>query len=191
MTQASIKHVIDFMEEFVWRPYVGIIIPTKLHAHLDVCDTSPLWQHKPYQLTHIAIIFGEYSTMTGAEFMTNGYNNGLVHRIIRDVAEVLECHSSASAPATTAAATSVAISASTSADSSQHNLMQCFSHFLVITHSYLSTTAQIMDSRAIIAHIIAISLITDHSITITTSTTITVILDSSSQTFPYSSSHFS
>ncbi|RYR24326.1 hypothetical protein Ahy_B02g057825 [Arachis hypogaea] len=24
---------------FVWRPYVSIIIPAKLHVHLDVCDT--------------------------------------------------------------------------------------------------------------------------------------------------------
>ncbi|QHO02433.1 uncharacterized protein DS421_13g423760 [Arachis hypogaea] len=67
---ASIRHAIDFMEE---RSYVGIIIPADLHAHIDVCDT----QYKPYRLTRIAILFVEYSTMTGAGFKTNGYNNGI------------------------------------------------------------------------------------------------------------------
>ncbi|XP_015973254.1 serine/threonine-protein phosphatase 7 long form homolog [Arachis duranensis] len=36
---ASIRHDIDFKEDFVWRPYLGIIIPAELHHHLDVCDT--------------------------------------------------------------------------------------------------------------------------------------------------------
>ncbi|XLU34911.1 hypothetical protein S245_070977, partial [Arachis hypogaea] len=41
MTQANIRNTIDFMEEmsmgfeFVWRSYVGIIIPVELHAHLE------------------------------------------------------------------------------------------------------------------------------------------------------------
>ncbi|QHN84614.1 uncharacterized protein DS421_16g530150 [Arachis hypogaea] len=38
----SIRHDIDYMDEFVLRPYISIIIPTKLHAHLDVCDTVRL-----------------------------------------------------------------------------------------------------------------------------------------------------
>ncbi|RYR26465.1 hypothetical protein Ahy_B02g060705 [Arachis hypogaea] len=38
-TQASIRHAINFMEEFVWRPYVGIIIVADPYAHLDVYDT--------------------------------------------------------------------------------------------------------------------------------------------------------
>ncbi|XP_025630542.1 serine/threonine-protein phosphatase 7 long form homolog [Arachis hypogaea] len=36
--QANIRHAINIMEEFVWRLYIGIIIPAELHAHLDVCD---------------------------------------------------------------------------------------------------------------------------------------------------------
>ncbi|KAL4389764.1 hypothetical protein AHAS_Ahas03G0077700 [Arachis hypogaea] len=35
-TQANIMHAIDIMEEFVWKTYVGIIIPAEVHAHLDV-----------------------------------------------------------------------------------------------------------------------------------------------------------
>ncbi|KAL4299317.1 hypothetical protein AHAS_Ahas17G0088800 [Arachis hypogaea] len=59
---------------------------TEWFAGIDM-DSLPLWQHNSYQLTCIAILSGEYSTMTGAGFMTNGYNNGrlleLVHWIIR------------------------------------------------------------------------------------------------------------
>ncbi|KAL4294419.1 hypothetical protein AHAS_Ahas18G0226200 [Arachis hypogaea] len=36
---ASVRHDIDYIEEFVWRPYLGIIIPAELHHHLDVCAT--------------------------------------------------------------------------------------------------------------------------------------------------------
>ncbi|KAL4306839.1 hypothetical protein AHAS_Ahas16G0218400 [Arachis hypogaea] len=116
MTQASIRHVIDFLEDFIWRLYVGIIIPAKLHSHLAVCDMvgplvsfervgwlpadrvvrqyryaqSPLWQHKPYQLTRIAILFREYRTMTGVRFMTNGYNNGVTAATV--VCEIRVCY---------------------------------------------------------------------------------------------------
>ncbi|KAL4394803.1 hypothetical protein AHAS_Ahas02G0188500 [Arachis hypogaea] len=37
---------------------------------------SLLCLHKPSQLISIATLFGEYSTMIGARYMTNGYNNG-------------------------------------------------------------------------------------------------------------------
>ncbi|KAL4373546.1 hypothetical protein AHAS_Ahas05G0092600 [Arachis hypogaea] len=40
-----------------------------------VCSV-PLWQHKPYQLTCIATLFGEYSAMTRAGYTTNGSSNG-------------------------------------------------------------------------------------------------------------------
>ncbi|KAL4294128.1 hypothetical protein AHAS_Ahas18G0197100 [Arachis hypogaea] len=102
-TQASIRHVIDIVEEFIFWMYVGIVIPADLHAPFNVCDTvrplvsfecvewhptdrvvhqygyaqSPLWKYKPYQLRRIAILCGEYNTMTDAGFMTNGYNNGV------------------------------------------------------------------------------------------------------------------
>ncbi|KAL4294426.1 hypothetical protein AHAS_Ahas18G0226900 [Arachis hypogaea] len=36
---ASVKYDIYYIEEFVWRPYLGIIIPAELHHYLDVCDT--------------------------------------------------------------------------------------------------------------------------------------------------------
>ncbi|KAL4350087.1 hypothetical protein AHAS_Ahas10G0106900 [Arachis hypogaea] len=36
---ASIRHDINYMDEFVWRPYIDIITPVELHAHFDVCDT--------------------------------------------------------------------------------------------------------------------------------------------------------
>ncbi|RYR04000.1 hypothetical protein Ahy_B06g083500 [Arachis hypogaea] len=36
---ASVRHDIDYMKEFMFRPYLGIIIPAELHHHLDVCDT--------------------------------------------------------------------------------------------------------------------------------------------------------
>ncbi|RYQ95093.1 hypothetical protein Ahy_B08g090108 [Arachis hypogaea] len=35
----SVRHEIYYIEEFVWQPYLGIIIPVELHHHLDVCDT--------------------------------------------------------------------------------------------------------------------------------------------------------
>ncbi|RYQ99302.1 hypothetical protein Ahy_B07g087218 [Arachis hypogaea] len=35
----SIRHDIDYMEEFAFRPYLGIIILAELQNHLDVCDT--------------------------------------------------------------------------------------------------------------------------------------------------------
>ncbi|QHN76492.1 uncharacterized protein DS421_19g644330 [Arachis hypogaea] len=122
MTQASIRHAIDFMEEFVWRTYVGIIIPTDLYAHLDVYDTvgplvsfqcvewlpadrvvrqygyaqSPLWKYRPYQLTRIAILFGEYNTMTSAGFMTNGYNNRVTTATV--VCEIRVCNQLSTSP---------------------------------------------------------------------------------------------
>ncbi|RYR07934.1 hypothetical protein Ahy_B05g075430 isoform B [Arachis hypogaea] len=34
---------IDYMDEFVWRLYEGLIIPDELHGHLEVCDiVAPL-----------------------------------------------------------------------------------------------------------------------------------------------------
>ncbi|KAL4276482.1 hypothetical protein AHAS_Ahas20G0211600 [Arachis hypogaea] len=36
---ASIRHDIDNMEDFVWWPYIGIIMPAELHQHLYLCDT--------------------------------------------------------------------------------------------------------------------------------------------------------
>ncbi|RYR55296.1 hypothetical protein Ahy_A06g030534 isoform A [Arachis hypogaea] len=42
-TIANFRHDIDYMQEFEWRPYEGMIIPGELHGHLDVCDTvAPL-----------------------------------------------------------------------------------------------------------------------------------------------------
>ncbi|RYR44114.1 hypothetical protein Ahy_A08g040493 [Arachis hypogaea] len=35
---ASVRHDIYYIEEFVWQPYLDIIIPAELHHHLDVCD---------------------------------------------------------------------------------------------------------------------------------------------------------
>ncbi|RYQ96979.1 hypothetical protein Ahy_B08g092941 [Arachis hypogaea] len=37
------RHDIDYMQEFDWRPYLGMIVPGELHGHLDVCDiVAPL-----------------------------------------------------------------------------------------------------------------------------------------------------
>ncbi|KAL4374821.1 hypothetical protein AHAS_Ahas05G0220100 [Arachis hypogaea] len=42
-TVANFRHDIDYMEEFEWRPYEGMIIPGELHGYLDMCDTvAPL-----------------------------------------------------------------------------------------------------------------------------------------------------
>ncbi|XP_057744645.1 serine/threonine-protein phosphatase 7 long form homolog [Arachis stenosperma] len=42
-TVARFRHDIDYMEEFKWRPYDGLIIPDELHGHLEVCDiVTPL-----------------------------------------------------------------------------------------------------------------------------------------------------
>ncbi|QHO30269.1 uncharacterized protein DS421_8g231800 [Arachis hypogaea] len=42
-TVANFRVDIDYMQEFEWRPYEGMIIPNELHGHLDVCDTvAPL-----------------------------------------------------------------------------------------------------------------------------------------------------
>ncbi|QHO00746.1 uncharacterized protein DS421_13g409050 [Arachis hypogaea] len=42
-TVVTFRHHIDYMQEFEWRPYAGLIIPNELHGHLDVCDTvAPL-----------------------------------------------------------------------------------------------------------------------------------------------------
>ncbi|QHO16777.1 Putative oligosaccharide biosynthesis protein [Arachis hypogaea] len=32
------RHDIDYMQEFEWRPYDGLIVPDNLHPHLEVCD---------------------------------------------------------------------------------------------------------------------------------------------------------
>ncbi|XP_025610732.2 protein MAIN-LIKE 1-like [Arachis hypogaea] len=37
-TVVTFRHDIDYMQEFEWRPYQGMIIPGELHRHLDVCD---------------------------------------------------------------------------------------------------------------------------------------------------------
>ncbi|RYR57943.1 hypothetical protein Ahy_A05g023612 isoform A [Arachis hypogaea] len=126
--------------QFVWRPYLGIIIPPKLHRRLDVCDTvgllllfdcvewhhvnrvirqygyaqSPIYQHRSSLLTSIVTLFGEYSTMIGAPYTTNGFSNGetvatLLPWIILDVPEVFNVHSSAVTLTSTSAATPIAI----------------------------------------------------------------------------------
>ncbi|RYR59731.1 hypothetical protein Ahy_A05g025672 [Arachis hypogaea] len=42
-TVVNFRVDIDYMQEFEWRPYEGMIIPGELHGHLDVCDTvAPL-----------------------------------------------------------------------------------------------------------------------------------------------------
>ncbi|QHO29257.1 uncharacterized protein DS421_8g223680 [Arachis hypogaea] len=38
-TVVNFRVDIDYMQEFEWRPYEGMIIPGELHGHLDVCDT--------------------------------------------------------------------------------------------------------------------------------------------------------
>ncbi|RYR04253.1 hypothetical protein Ahy_B06g083889 [Arachis hypogaea] len=37
-TVVRFRHDIDYMDEFEWRPYDGLIIPDELHGHLEVCD---------------------------------------------------------------------------------------------------------------------------------------------------------
>ncbi|RYR51837.1 hypothetical protein Ahy_A06g026798 isoform D [Arachis hypogaea] len=42
-TVVTFRHDIDYMQEFEWRPYEGMIIPGDLHGHLDVYDiVAPL-----------------------------------------------------------------------------------------------------------------------------------------------------
>ncbi|RYR35282.1 hypothetical protein Ahy_A10g050432 [Arachis hypogaea] len=42
-TVETFRNDIDYMQEFEWRPYEGIIVPVELHVHLDVCDiVAPL-----------------------------------------------------------------------------------------------------------------------------------------------------
>ncbi|RYR73298.1 hypothetical protein Ahy_A02g007650 [Arachis hypogaea] len=42
-TVETFRHDIDYMQEFEWRPYEGMIVPGELHGHLDVCDiVAPL-----------------------------------------------------------------------------------------------------------------------------------------------------
>ncbi|XP_025682735.1 serine/threonine-protein phosphatase 7 long form homolog [Arachis hypogaea] len=42
-TIETFRHNIDYMQEFEWRPYEGMIVPGELHVHLDVCDiVAPL-----------------------------------------------------------------------------------------------------------------------------------------------------
>ncbi|QHO04995.1 uncharacterized protein DS421_13g444910 [Arachis hypogaea] len=42
-TVETFRHDIDFMQEFEWRPYHGLIVPDELHPHLEVCDiVAPL-----------------------------------------------------------------------------------------------------------------------------------------------------
>ncbi|QHO55690.1 Putative oligosaccharide biosynthesis protein [Arachis hypogaea] len=88
MTQVSIRHKIEFMEEFFWRPYVDIIIPAN-YTHTLMSVT--LWGH----WCHSTVLNGilrtqwEYSYMTGAGFMTNGYNNGVIAALV--VCEIGVC----------------------------------------------------------------------------------------------------
>ncbi|RYR72147.1 hypothetical protein Ahy_A02g006354 [Arachis hypogaea] len=41
-TAAKFRQDIDYMEEFEWRPYDGLIIPDELHGYLEVCDIVAL-----------------------------------------------------------------------------------------------------------------------------------------------------
>ncbi|QHO04196.1 uncharacterized protein DS421_13g438460 [Arachis hypogaea] len=42
-TVETFRHDIDYMQEFEWRPYDGLIVPDDLHPHLEVCDiVAPL-----------------------------------------------------------------------------------------------------------------------------------------------------
>ncbi|QHO40936.1 uncharacterized protein DS421_5g141400 [Arachis hypogaea] len=42
-TVETFRHDIDYMEEFEWRPYHGLIVPDELYPHLEVCDiVAPL-----------------------------------------------------------------------------------------------------------------------------------------------------
>ncbi|XP_025703580.1 serine/threonine-protein phosphatase 7 long form homolog [Arachis hypogaea] len=42
-TVETFRHDIDYMQEFEWWPYEGMIVPGELHVHLDVCDiVAPL-----------------------------------------------------------------------------------------------------------------------------------------------------
>ncbi|QHO08321.1 uncharacterized protein DS421_14g471550 [Arachis hypogaea] len=80
---AFIRHDIDYMDEFAWQPYIGIIIPTELHTHLDVCDmVGSLLSFEPSFLTSIVTLFGEYNAMIGAPYSTYGYSNGGTAAII-------------------------------------------------------------------------------------------------------------
>ncbi|QHO03889.1 uncharacterized protein DS421_13g435970 [Arachis hypogaea] len=42
-TVGTFRHDIDYMQEFEWRSYDGLIVPDELHRHLEVCDiVAPL-----------------------------------------------------------------------------------------------------------------------------------------------------
>ncbi|KAL4371253.1 hypothetical protein AHAS_Ahas06G0147300 [Arachis hypogaea] len=77
-----------------WQPethtFVMPVVPADRVVRQYGYAQSPHWQHKPYQLTHIAILFGEFSTMTGTGFMMNGYNDGVTAATV--VCEIGVCN---------------------------------------------------------------------------------------------------
>ncbi|KAL4356270.1 hypothetical protein AHAS_Ahas09G0069900 [Arachis hypogaea] len=44
-TVDTFKHDIDYVQEFEWRPYDGLIVPDELHPHLEAARDIPLDQH--------------------------------------------------------------------------------------------------------------------------------------------------
>ncbi|RYR01508.1 hypothetical protein Ahy_B06g080384 [Arachis hypogaea] len=164
----SIRHDIDYMDEFVLRPYISIIIPTKLHAHLDVCDTVRL--------------------LLSFECVEWNSADRLVPWIILDVPEVVIVHSSAATPpaiplATPQTSTTLCIISVISLSSPTTISVITASTTACIMASTI-ITAQITASSCIIAPIMANRAITACIIARTTPSR--AILDSSSQTF----SHF-
>ncbi|QHO39110.1 uncharacterized protein DS421_4g126240 [Arachis hypogaea] len=83
---ASIRHDINYIEEFVWQPYLDIIISAKLHHYLDVCGTiGPLLSFECVEwhlVDRVVRQYGEYSAMIGAPYSTNGFNNGRTATIV-------------------------------------------------------------------------------------------------------------
>ncbi|QHN95962.1 uncharacterized protein DS421_18g614260 [Arachis hypogaea] len=112
------RHDIDYMQEFDWRPYLGMIVPGELHGHLDVCDiVAPLlsfecieWHPADRVMRQFGCSWGldigvgqqaKHSTAGSTPpsdlgFRTDPGVSGLVHALVRTYAEIDGVCSSAS-----------------------------------------------------------------------------------------------
>ncbi|QHO08033.1 uncharacterized protein DS421_14g468940 [Arachis hypogaea] len=165
----SIRHDIDYIEEFVWQSYLSIIIPVKLHHYLDVCGTvGPLLSFECVEWHLVDRVVCQYGAMIGAPYSTNGFSNGRT-------AATVSCEIGISNQSLTLARLHPIIHP----NSHPSNHMQCSSHVLMIAHNYLSH-----HSTTITARITAIIASTTASTTACLTASIAV-WDTSLQTFPH------
>ncbi|RYR30418.1 hypothetical protein Ahy_B01g055186 [Arachis hypogaea] len=76
-TMVTFRHDIDYMQEFEWRPYEGMILPSELHGHLDVCDiVAPLLSFECIEWHPADRVMRQFGFAQSPPVNTKGHSTG-------------------------------------------------------------------------------------------------------------------